>query len=342
MKNFLILTVALIVCLPLYLSANLGKILVENPNGTSSLHITFAAAVSAAQSGASLYLPAGYWEENVTISKRLNIYGVGHYPNSSPITPGTSRINSLTFLNNTDSTTIQGLIISNGLSYGNGSSVAVRNHYYLRCNIGGSFNIAVSGTNAISNHVFKECIINSLTASNATLPNNIIFTNCFFSVVGNLRGSNIYFTNCIFGSNNYFQNGTSRNLLIENSIFMRTTADGFVYLESSIVNNCIFLSPTITWGSNAGEDNILNQNCAGTFESGVCTSFSYAGDYRLKAGSPGEDAGTDGTDIGVYGGSSPFKTGGLPVIPSIKTFSVSKNPVDGKIQVQATAVSQTE
>lgn len=341
MKKFFILLVAMIVSLPMYLSANLGKILVENPNGTTSLHITFSAAITAAQHGASIYLPAGYWDESVTISKRLNIYGVGHYPNSSPITPGTSKINSMTFLNNTDSSTIQGLIIVNNLYYGNGSAVAVRNHFILRCNIG-NCNIGISGTTAISNHVFKECIINSLTTSNATVPNNIIFTNCFFTTVGNLRGSNIYFTNCIFGSNNYFQNGTSRNLLIENSIFMRTSADPFIYLESSIINNCIFFSPSVTWGSNAGVDNILNQNCAGTFVSGVCTSFSYAGDYHLKAGSPGEDAGTDGTDIGVYGGSSPFKDGGLPVIPSIKTFSVSKNPVDGKIQVQATAVSQTE
>lgn len=342
MKKFFILVVALIVCLPMYLSANLGKILVENPDGSTSLHITFAAAVSAAQHGASMYLPAGYWEESVTISKRLNIYGVGHYPNSSPVIPGTSRINSLTFINNTDSTTVQGLIISNGLSYGNGTSVAIRNHYFLRCNIGGTFNLAVSGTNTISNHVFKECIINILSATNATIPNNIIFTNCFFNFMGSLRGSNIYITNCIIGNSNVFQYGTSRNLLIENTIFMRTSADHFQSLESSIINNCIFFSATVTWGSNSGVDNILSQNCAGTFESGVCTGFSYAGDYHLITGSPGIGAGTDGTDIGVYGGSSPFKDGGLPVIPNIKAFSVSKNPVDGKIQVQATAVSQTE
>lgn len=342
MKKSILLIMALLICLPTVILANLGKILVENPNGTTSLHLTFAAAVSAAQHGASIYLPAGNWNENVTISKRLNIYGVGHYPNSSPVVPGTSQISSITFTNNTDSTTMQGLIISSYLNLGNGSGVTIRNHYYLRCNFIGGVNLAVSGSVDISNHVIKECIISSLIATNTTIPNNIIFTNCHLGIVGGLRGQNIYFTNCIFGNNNIFQNGNSRNLLIENSIFMRTSADHFTYLESSIINNCIFFSSSVNWGSNAGEDNILTQNCAGTFENGNCTGFSYTANYHLKSGSPGENAGTDGTDIGVYGGSAPFKDGGLPVIPNIKQFSVSKNPVDGKIQVQATAISQTE
>jgi len=341
MKRFLLI-LSICLFLPYVLLANLGKILVENPDGTTSLHLTFAAAISAAQHGASLYLPAGHWNENVTISKRLNIYGVGHYPNSSPVTPGTSRVNNITFLNNTDSTMILGLLISSNISYGNGSAVTIRNHYYLRCFIGGTFNIAISGATNISNHVFKECIINSLNASASTVPSNIIFTNCFIGVLGGFRGQNTYFTNCIFSSSNIFQNGNCRNLLIENSIFMRTSADHFTYLESSIINNCIFFSNTVTWGSNSGVDNILSQNCAGTFEDGSCSSFSYTANYRLKDGSPGKNAGTDGTDIGLYGTNSPFKDGGLPVIPNIKEFNVSKNPVNGKIQVQATAVSQTE
>jgi hypothetical protein len=338
----MILIVLLAIIVPMALFANLGKILVENPDGSTSLHLTFAAAITAAQHGASLYLPAGNWNENVTISKRLNIYGVGHYPNSSPVTPGTSRVSSIVFTNNTDSTMIQGLSISSNISYGNGTAVTIRNHYFLRCFIGGSLNIAVSGAANISNHVFKECIINSLTATASTVPSNIIFTNCYISVLGGLRGQNTYFTNCIFGSNNIFQNGNSRNLLIENSIFMRTSADHFTYLESSIINNCIFFSSTVTWGSNSGVDNILNQNCAGTFVDGSCSAFSYTANYRLKDGSPGKNAGTDGTDIGLYGSNAPFKDGGLPVIPNIKEFSVSKNPVNGKIQVHATAISQTE
>ncbi len=336
------LSIILAFIIPIGLFGNLGKILVENPNGTTSLHLTFAAAISAAQHGASLYLPAGNWDESVTISKRLNIYGVGHYPNSSPVTPGTSKVTSITFTNNTDSTTIQGLIISSNISYGNWTAVTIRNHYYLRCFIGGTFNIAISGATNISNHVFKECIINSLTATASTIPSNIIFTNCYIGVLGGLRGQNTYFTNCIFGNNNYFQNGSSRNLLIENSIFMRTSSDHFFYLESSIINNCIFFSTTVTWGSNSGVDNILNQNCAGTFVDGNCTTFSYTANYRLKNSSPGKNAGTDGTDIGLYGTDAPFKDGGLPVIPNIKEFSVSRNPVNGKIQVQATAISQTE
>ena len=39
--------------------------------------------------------------------------------------------------------------------------------------------------------------------------------------------------------------------------------------------------------------------------------------YQLKENSPAIDAGTNGTDIGIYGGSTPFVLGGYPSIPRI-------------------------
>ncbi|MEO1451253.1 MAG: hypothetical protein AAFV07_17110, partial [Bacteroidota bacterium] len=53
-------------------------------------------------------------------------------------------------------------------------------------------------------------------------------------------------------------------------------------------------------------------------------------DWRLSAGSPGLNAGTDGTDIGLYGGLTPFPVGGASpfltsapaAIPQIEQFTL--------------------
>ena len=39
--------------------------------------------------------------------------------------------------------------------------------------------------------------------------------------------------------------------------------------------------------------------------------------YRLKSTSLGHNAGTDGTDIGIYGGVFPWKDGSMPSNPHI-------------------------
>jgi hypothetical protein len=51
--------------------------------------------------------------------------------------------------------------------------------------------------------------------------------------------------------------------------------------------------------------------------------YSYMQDYHLKSTSPGKNAGTDGMDVGIYGGSSPFKEGALPVNPHIRFKNVA-------------------
>ncbi len=56
-------------------------------------------------------------------------------------------------------------------------------------------------------------------------------------------------------------------------------------------------------------------------------SFSYAYDFSLQATSPGKNAGTDGTDIGIYGGAKPFvDMTGSPAIPQMKSIQIL-NPV---------------
>ena len=45
--------------------------------------------------------------------------------------------------------------------------------------------------------------------------------------------------------------------------------------------------------------------------------------FHLRPGCLGKNAGTDGTDLGIYGGSFPWKNGSLPPNPHIQTKNIS-------------------
>ncbi|MDR0506901.1 MAG: hypothetical protein LBH32_08835, partial [Dysgonamonadaceae bacterium] len=75
-------------------------------------------------------------------------------------------------------------------------------------------------------------------------------------------------------------------------------------------------------------DEIINQSYANTFVNGD----SY--DYHLQPTSAGKNAGTDGTDVGIYGTAFPFKESKLPSIPhfTVKNISTETN-AEGKLPV---------
>jgi hypothetical protein len=66
--------------------------------------------------------------------------------------------------------------------------------------------------------------------------------------------------------------------------------------------------------------------------------FSYDHNFHLKTSSPGKNAGTDGTDIGIYGGMG-FSETREPPIPIIRAFSIQNGVVapNGKLSIKVRA-----
>ncbi|MEI7983947.1 MAG: hypothetical protein WCI71_20035 [Bacteroidota bacterium] len=69
-------------------------------------------------------------------------------------------------------------------------------------------------------------------------------------------------------------------------------------------------------------------------------SFSYTNNYHLKSTSNGHNAGTDGTDVGIYGTLIPYKEAAVPFNPHISSKSIGSttNPtgtLDVDIRVSA-------
>ncbi len=67
--------------------------------------------------------------------------------------------------------------------------------------------------------------------------------------------------------------------------------------------------------------------------------FDYTHDYHLQ--SPAQYVGTDGTQVGIYGGMHPFKEGSVPMIPHVISKSISHSiDAEGKLQVEIEVSAQ--
>ena len=90
--------------------------------------------------------------------------------------------------------------------------------------------------------------------------------------------------------------------------------------EYNVFQNNIFKTyshnPFSTSNSNSFYDNYLGLSDSSTFINGF-SQFTLQGNYHLKSTSPGKNGGSDGTDIGIYGGAYPWGDGNFPSNPHI-------------------------
>jgi hypothetical protein len=321
-KTLFLLLVAFLIIIHLANGQNL--IAVQN-GGNPTFFLQVNDAIANAQDGDTIYIPGGIWSVSQPINKRLHIIGVGHNPDSTLAT---------------FQTTINGNIsLTAGASYGSLTGIAlqgvidaygspVNNYTVSRCSLSGITFYQVSDI------VFIENIISGTYSSysggfaaNCSFFNNIIsmwipeygyppFSNCCFK-----NNIFLYQTNC-WGQCGLYSIYCKYSL-IENNIFVGSTSL-FYQISNSIVKNNLFVDNlSFPIGTNVGSNNIVNQPQSSIFVNQSGNSFSYGHDYHLQSTCPGKNAGTDGTDVGIYGGIYPWKEGSLPFNPHIQTVQVS-------------------
>ena len=112
---------------------------------------------------------------------------------------------------------------------------------------------------------------------------------------------------------------------ISNCVFTRSNAPIW-QSNNTTVSNCIFSASQVFSNSQdtTSIGNILGQSPTAIFVSELDGSYQFTDDVHLAGNSPGVGAGTDGTDIGIYGTSSPYKPGGVPHVPHFRQADVAK------------------
>jgi len=349
--NFLIISLLL---LSVFAKATVWT--VDNNINSLAQFTTIQEAIGAASNGDTIMVAGSNTNyASIIINKKLTLIGPGYNPKIGyPASISNIGLDTIPNFSGASGTRIIGFkfgyigvvggndviknvtIERNKISSANfGSYWVVKNNIIIECNV------AVNTQCIISNNIFINISAsNSLTflARSGALvlfSNNVVITNggCFSNNASNITSS-YYIDNCIV-TNNIFYGSSPNNPYDVNCTWNNN-------ISYSTINDNFNLS-----GSNSGTGNIVGADPM--FTSVSSTTFDYSYDFHLQAGSPGKNAGTDGTDIGIYGGMYPFPSGGdvpyqtspVPNVPQILEMNVINQVlnIDGTLQIQIHAKS---
>ena len=301
------------------------------------------------QTGDTIYFPgAGYNIGDWSIDKTVTIYGTGHYPDSTAATGITYLTGNFIFKSGSSNSFIQGLYLTGSITLGSTSGNQVVNNLTIsRCNF---YNLYLSydgGTTTTSNNIqIRDNVImgDGFYGGNAT---NVLVTNNFIqSVVG-------YFTNTLFKNNIMMRGGFCyggpfsymNNCSFQNNVMYYTwsSCGGNYFMSNCFTNdfqyNAFMWAPGFPDGSNTGSNNWNNISAATFFVSQSGTSFNYTHNYHLQE--PATYVGSDATQISLYGTTTPYKDGAVPINPHIRAKTIAPNTTtSGQLNVNITVAAQ--
>lgn len=285
---------------------------VSNRPGDLAEFTSIQAAVDASANGDVILVtgsatPYG----DVSVNKRLTIIGPGANPNFNGGVGAT--ISTLIFSNSQASNSV--LL---GLDLG-AINIAVPDCdgvQVKRTRVGHLYHFGSDQNKIPQNWLLEECningsgiynYVNDTQTANWNIRNSYIYGS--ITMNGSIFTNNVCFS---FGGNAF----VGRGHVITNSIFMNYGMGAIS--ESSIANSIFNIQPNINLTSNSSSGN--------SFETDpLFVSFNfqdfYNSDLSLQASSVGINAGTDGTDIGLFGGRG-FLVSGLPGIPQVESLVI--------------------
>lgn len=299
----------------------------------------FNDAYTAAVSGDTIYLPGGNLPYPADIDKGLVIYGAGFHPDSTTATSPTVLSGHLTFLSNADNSKLEGIQINGDINIS--WNLKVDNLTIKRCRFT-SFNAQGDFSPPPSENVLlTECIINGeIYVSN--LKNSII-SNCIIGGRVN-NGRELVVSNnlFLFDSDSWYYNfNDTDNSLISNNVFMRkilATECLHQACENSTFRNNIFKGNPVP-GFNIFEGNYTDVDVSTLLVLQTGLVFDFKHNYHLV--NPAAYIGTDGTQVGIYGGSFPFKSNTMPSNPHIVSKTIPPHPDSaGNLQVKIKVSAQ--
>jgi hypothetical protein len=321
-----IFSLLLTVCFGAFLS-KATVITVSNNTNSPGQYTNLQTAINVANAGDTLYVHGSATSYgNITVNKRLILIGTGHNPNkTNPLISQLANVqlDSVASASGASGSKITGFKLTQVFGYagsGGTKKITLARNYFL--STGTKINITNSGWVVKNNILFGNVVVNN--KSNIVIENNIFNS---ASVSTSNQASVLISNNIFLGTSPATCLATLSNALIANNIFLGTSPNGTNVSNNTFSNNITYqtIFNTLPFGTNNGAGNFSGQDPL--FVNVPANAFNYSYDFTLQATSPGKSAGTDGTDIGAYGGPSPLvDLTGSPAIPQIKSLSIL-NPV---------------
>jgi hypothetical protein len=332
---------------------------VSNDPQNPAQFTTIQAAVDAAVAGDTIYVnvsPTDY-SENVSLTKRVILIG-GGYKSSSQLNYKTYLSGgiymSVSGANDPSGTVICGFEVSQIAGV-----LPINNIRIFRNLIRGG--VSVYGNNW---NIYNNLIPSAISMSSGTGTTNLFIQNNLFGI-GGFISSSITVSSIIIDHNVFQSSFVKLNNVkfatITNNIFASGSSD-FVFDNGCTSNNfnnnlstTTNVSVTAPTNSFASGPNTEAGNFVGVNPLFVnvtdLTLYAAINNYRLQSTSPVKNAGTDGTDLGIYGGSYPFPSGGapgsgfdtsaLPPIPQVTGVNIQNGTLAPGAQLKVTIQATT-
>lgn len=341
------------ICAVTIATAQQPRVVVQHA-GNVQVFSDLNAAITAAQNNADLYLSGGTFivPDGFALDKTLHFIGAGVDTDSAAATGPTilttfggaffrlttgangSSFNGITF-NTPGSNTCFGL----GTGAGDQNVQSVEFH---RCVFWQHVALGAVAPTA-SSSAFTECIFHSsMGGYDATTQ----ITRCIFDYqagtgaeISGFGTGGLTMLNCVCLGTRI---GNSGGSFVSNSVFTRTSAPFWQSGGMTMTNNLLVSGSLVSnMGGYTESGNILGVPVETIFMGEGDTDYQFSDDLHLQSTCPGVGAGTDGTDMGIYGTDSPFKEGGIPHTPYFRKVAIDPGTdADGNLRVNVRVAAQ--
>ena len=296
----------------------------------------YQAALDAATHGDVITLSAGQFLAK-NIEKAVSIHGagmgVGENTDAATVIVNDFSINIPNEV--TERLEIEGIYHNGNIEIS--SYKILKNPTFMKCrfkNLYTCYNYYNSGDwhARIVNGTFLHCYIKDLLR--VARYSSVSLINCFVGAIDDREyhdgmNSNFDFLNCVL----WDMNGSrAQNSTFNNCIIYSTRTDNALYSANNTANNCVIVHDSINVFQNIANtsNTLVNdveevfQNFKGTYADNITYELTDAAKQKYK--------GTDGTEVGMYGGSFPFDpTTSNPRIT--RCVVAPKSTADGKLSI---------
>ena len=328
-----IISVLFLVCFICTLQAQVISVVT---NGVTTNVSNLQSALDVANDESIIYLPGstGGITANVKVDKKVHIIGVGYRDDNNLVISKTLLNGNITFIPGSDGSTLMGVYVDGDVIIGEtglGSTGYVVNALLIQqCNINRITQVTPSSNDYGGNSIkITQNIIrnynNDIRMNNPIITNNAFTSSASpFGIIrytsGAIISNNIFYTsNILSGNNNYF----FRNNICLAGINATQLNGGAVATNNIICNTTTFVGNY----SNVGKDKIFKK-----WEG--YSGFRYTDDYSLLDDCIGKNGGSDGKDVGIYGGDG-WKEGGIPFNPYIESAVIApETAADGTLSIK--------
>jgi len=298
--------------------------------GATTFYTTLNSAYAACINGDTLYLPGGAFETPSQFIKELHIFGAGAQIDSSSATGITKLYTTGTEIKiNTGSaySTFEGIYFDDHVTIGSTSALDndLHNIVFKYCDFNFDLKFGVVTPTPINLITLIDCELNNLNGQDAE---NCAFYNCLL-LGGESDFKNSLFKNCVFMNHVWYNANTN----FENCVF----GSGAYSATGTFDTYCAYINCIITYCCTGVTNTFVeNKYCFPLFQ------YEVGGQgYGLILGCAGINGGTDGTDIGLYGGTFAWKNGMIPSNPHVESkIILDVSDPDGTLDININVNAQ--